>query len=88
MRESDERPTPPNIFRECDDSIRAAVRFAVPQQHPHLAEKLVFRQMKNVSDPGRLQRQEHESARGQNRLHAINPPAAELAITVEKDPAS
>jgi hypothetical protein len=64
------------------------MRFAVPQQDAHLAEKLVLGEMEEGADPGRLQGEEDKTARGQNRLDAINPTAAELAIAVEEDPAA
>jgi len=88
LRERDERPAPPDISRERDDGVRAAVGFAVLQQDAHLAEKLVLWEMKENADPGGLQGEEDKPARGQNRLDAIDPTAAELAIAVEEDPAS
>jgi hypothetical protein len=84
--ERDERARPPNVPGEMKDGVGAANLLPVAHQNAHLAEQLLLREIEVRADPGKLEREEDETAGSKVRLHAAGPAAAELAVAIEEDP--
>lgn len=83
-----ERPGPPNLPREINHRLGAAVPCAFHSDDTHFAEQLRRRQIKESLYARVLQGCEAKAARFESTLEPSSERSADLAVAVEADPAA
>lgn len=86
MRGAVERPGPPDLSREIDNSCSAAVDLAFGRGDAHFAEQVRRRQIKQRLRARILQGREAKAARFERTLKAAGQAGADAAVAVEENP--
>jgi hypothetical protein len=88
LRRDIQRPHPPNLPRQIDDGIGAAVEFGVGCNDAHFPEQLLGRHSEKGGDAWILQSRQSKAALLKCLAKSPGERSANSAIAVEKDPAT
>ena len=88
LRRRIERPSPPDLSSEINDSFGATVNLAFASSDAHFTEQILGRQGEKGLHARVLQSGEAEAARFEGPAEAAGQRDADAALAVEEDPAA
>ena len=78
-RQRDQGPRPPDPLRYVQQTINASEHIPPSSKHSHLVEQVLGRDTEDASDPGHLERNEHELPASKERFESAREAGAEPA---------